>query len=240
MKILMIEDDKNTVEVIRLTLGVQDPNSVLTSKVKGREGLESVRSEPFDVVVLDLGLPDVDGINVLKEIRGFSRIPVLIVSARHDPEVISSALDLGAQDYILKPFNFSSLLSRLKDVTASVTDESNPVETITRDLSISSHDRNVIVKEHQVELTEKEWKILNMLLDYHGRLVPTKTLSDLLCEKGKVDESTVNMVIGSLRKKIGDDPYSPKIIVSEYDCGYRLLRTTVETSQHGHTQNLNA
>ncbi len=240
MKILMIEDDKTTVEIIKLTLEVQDPKSVLTSKVKGREGLESVRSEPFDVVVLDLGLPDIDGMNVLKELRGFSKIPVLIVSARHDPEVITSALDMGAQDYILKPFNFNSLLSRLKDVTALPGDVTKPAtEQVTQDLTISSSNHNIMVKGNHVELTEQEWKILVVLLDYHGRIVPTKLLCELLSEKGFVGESAVNIIIGSLRKKIGDDPYSPKIIISEYDCGYRLLRPN-NTKSPGNAPKTNA
>src|ERR1017187_5072032 len=104
MKILMIEDDKLTTEVIRLTLEVHDPNSTIFFSEKGRDGLESARKGPFDVVLLDLGLPDIDGMKVLEELKEFCTIPIIIVSARHDSTVIANALSLGAADYILKPF----------------------------------------------------------------------------------------------------------------------------------------
>jgi two-component system, OmpR family, KDP operon response regulator KdpE len=224
MKILMIEDDKTTVEVIRLTLGVNDPNINIISKEKGREGLATARSEHFDVVVLDLGLPDIDGMTVLEELRKFSKTPVLIVSARHDPAVITSALGLGAQDYILKPFKFQSFLTSLMAVTSS----SQAVEDrtinwrITDDLTIRSNSCQVLVKGNQVEINEEEWKILNKLIEHSGRIVTTKELTEALSDRSVAGESSVHLIISRLRRKLGDDPYIPKIIVSEYECGYRF------------------
>ena len=229
MKILMIEDDKTTLEVIRLTLEVQDPNSRIISKENGRDGLESARNERFDVVVLDLGLPDIDGMKVLEELRGFSQVPVLVVSARHDPEVITNALDLGAQDYILKPFQFQSFLTSLKDVTTPSPAKENLKNDgrLTEDLTIYSDTHKALVKGNRVELTTGEWKILNKLIEHCGRIVPVKTLAETLCEEKFVSEPTVHLMIGSLRKKLGDDPYLPRIIISEYDCGYRFIRPNV-------------
>jgi two-component system, OmpR family, KDP operon response regulator KdpE len=230
MKILMIEDDKATVEVIRLTLEVQDPETTLKSTIKGRDGLESARKERFDVVLLDLGLPDIDGINVLKELRGFSQIPVLIVSARHDPEVITNALNLGAQDYILKPFNFHALLNRLRDVTAQPATSKNGEKCghFNADLTISKTNHEVNVKGQQVELTADEWRVLNNLIEYHGRIVPVKVLAETLSESGFAGESAIDMTINQLRKKLGDDLYSPRIIISEYGCGYRFMKPNIE------------
>jgi two-component system KDP operon response regulator KdpE len=230
MKILMIEDDKATVEVIRLTLEVQDPETTLKSTIKGRDGLESARNERFDVVLLDLGLPDIDGINVLKELRGFSQIPVLIVSARHDPEVITNALNLGAQDYILKPFNFHALLNRLKDVTAlpPTCENNEKCGHVSADLTISKSNHEVVVKGQQVELTPDECKVLNNLTEYHGCIVPAKVLAETLSEDGFAGESAIDMTINQLRKKLGDDLYSPRIIISEYGCGYRFMKPDVE------------
>jgi two-component system, OmpR family, KDP operon response regulator KdpE len=226
MKILMIEDDKTTVEVIRLTLETRDPNSSIVSKENGREGLETARNEKFDVVVLDLGLPDIDGIKVLEELRRFSKTPVLIVSARHDPAVITNALDLGAQDYILKPFKFQSFLTSLKAVTAS----SQAIEDrtinwrITDDLTIRSNSCQVLVKGNQVEIGGDEWKILNKLIEHCGRIVTMKELTQILSGKSTAGESSVHLVINQLRKKLGDDPYAPRIIIPEYECGYRFIR----------------
>jgi two-component system, OmpR family, KDP operon response regulator KdpE len=222
MKILMIEDDQETVDVIKLTLENQDPGTEVKSFLKGLEGLETARSERFDVVVLDLGLPDIDGIKLLRELRGFSRIPVLIISARHDPEVITNALDLGAEDYILKPFPFKTLLSTLKDISTP----RGAINQVAPDLRFNDSEREMIVKGTHIKLSEAEWKILNTLVSHSGRIVPTKTLAKILCGDGFASDSSVNLIIYLLRKKLGDDPYSPKIIIAEYGAGYRFMRTS--------------
>jgi two-component system, OmpR family, KDP operon response regulator KdpE len=220
MKILMIEDDQETVDVIKLTLENQEPGIEVKSFLNGLEGLDSIRSERFDIVVLDLGLPDIDGIKLLQELRGFSRIPVLIISARHDPEVITNALDLGAEDYILKPFPFKTLLSTIKDISTSRRG-SNQVDP---DLQFNDSEREMIVKGKHVKLSEAEWKVLNILISHSGRIVPMKTLAKSLSADGFAGDSTVNLIIYLLRKKLGDDPYRPKIIVAEYGAGYRFMR----------------
>jgi two-component system, OmpR family, KDP operon response regulator KdpE len=221
MKILMIEDDQETVEVIKMTLENQDPGTTVKSSSKGLEGLETARSERFDVVVLDLGLPDIDGIKVLQELRGFSKIPVLIISARHDPDVITSALNLGAQDYLLKPFPFKTLLSTIKDIYAS---KIKVVQT-DLDLELNIPEREVIVKGRHEILSEAEWKVLNILINHRGRIVTTNALAQSICQDGFAGDSSVSLVIYLLRKKLGDDPGMPKIIISEYQAGYRLMRT---------------
>jgi two-component system, OmpR family, KDP operon response regulator KdpE len=234
VKILMIEDDKTTVEVIRLTLEVHDPDSKITCKDKGREGLETARNETFDVMVLDLGLPDIDGLKVLQELRGFSQMPVLIVSARHDPAVITNALDLGAQDYILKPFKLQSFLNSLKEVCATPqTNGDRKTGCITDDLSISQDGYQAFVKGQRVELSADEWKVLNILIEHRGRIVSVKDLTEMLSEGRFISESVAHMTINRLRNKLGDDPYIPKIIVSEYECGYRFVKQTIQAGSAG-------
>jgi DNA-binding response OmpR family regulator len=229
MKILMIEDDKTTIEVIRLTLEVHDPDSKITSEEKGRDGLETARKEPFDVVVLDLGLPDIDGIEVLEELRRFSQTPVLVVSARHDPAVINQALGLGAQDYILKPFNYQSFLSSLHEVTTQPRsqDIQEKVRCISEDLALFTNTREVFVKGNRVELTRDEWDILNKLIEHCSRIVPVKVLAETISRGKFAGEFPVHLIINRLRKKLGEDPCFPRIIVSEYEYGYRFCRSTV-------------
>ncbi len=234
MKILMIEDDKTTVEVVRLTLECHDPNSKITSKEKGREGLETARNENFDVVVLDLGLPDIDGLKVLKELREFSEMPVLVVSARHDATVITNALSLGAQDYILKPFKFQSFFTSLKDVAGPPADQDpNVCRRMTDAVTLCDKSHEAFVNDQRVELSEEEWKVLNRLIEHCGRIVPTKALAEILSSEKFVGESAVNLIINQLRKKLGDDPYIPKLIISEYECGYRFIKQTISANPAG-------
>jgi DNA-binding response OmpR family regulator len=227
MKILMIEDDKATIEVIRLALEIHSPCSIIKSTEKGHDGLASARTEQFDVVVLDLGLPDIDGINVLEELRTFSKTPVLVISARHEPDSITSALGLGAQDYILKPFNFQTFLSSLENISVQP-GFPQPVKgqyQITPGLTIGQNRQKINVNGNEVELTKEEWLILDYLLDHRGKIVTVMELSRILSENAFAGESTVHLVITSLRKKLGDDPYIPKLIIPEYECGYRFMKT---------------
>jgi two-component system, OmpR family, KDP operon response regulator KdpE len=227
VKILVIEDDKDTVEILRLTLEVYNPNATIVSSEKGYEGLEFARSTQLDLVLLDLGLPDIDGIEVLKELRKFCKTPVLVISARHDPEVIINALVLGAEDYILKPFSLQMILNRLQDFS----DKPGPKKLkdepgrITKDLSIFKESQRVILKGDEIQLTRDEWKILNSLVEHRGRIVTIRELVQILSQEGDAGESHVHQVVNQLVKKIGDNPDLPNIIVSEYDCGYRLVKT---------------
>jgi DNA-binding response OmpR family regulator len=228
MKILMIEDDKATIEVIRLSLEIHSPGSTIKSVEKGREGLESVRTENYDVVVLDLGLPDIDGINVLEELRTFSNTPVLVISARHEPDAITSALSLGAQDYILKPFNFRTFISSLEDISVQP-GLPPPVKgqyKITPGLTIDQDRQKIILRGNEVELTAEEQLVLDYLMEHRGKIVTVRELSRILSENAFAGDSTVHLVINRLRKKLGDDPYVPQLIIAEYECGYRFIKSS--------------
>jgi len=113
LKVLLIEDDSATVEVIRLCFEIHRPDAIIVAVAKGLEGIKLFRSEAPDVVIIDLGLDDIDGMEVLREIRRSSDVPILIVSARDEPESVAEGLELGADDYVIKPFDFRDLLARL-------------------------------------------------------------------------------------------------------------------------------
>jgi len=113
LKVLLIEDDSATVEVIRLCFEIHRPDTVMVAAAKGLEGIKLFSSETPDAVIIDLGLDDINGTEVLQEIRHSSDIPILIVSARGEPESVAKAMELGADDYIVKPFDHRDLLARL-------------------------------------------------------------------------------------------------------------------------------
>jgi two-component system, OmpR family, KDP operon response regulator KdpE len=111
-----LEDDATTVESIRLCLEIYEPQSSLKTTGKGLEALKLLKDNRYDAVLIDLGLPDIDGTEVIEKLRQFSNIPVVVLSARHSPEVISNALSLGADDYITKPFDYRLLLKRVNNL----------------------------------------------------------------------------------------------------------------------------
>jgi two-component system KDP operon response regulator KdpE len=117
MRLLLIEDDETTVESIKLCMEIYASESTLTSARKGQEALHLLKKEKFDAILVDLGLPDIDGTEVIQKMRKFTQIPAVVLSARHSPEVVANALALGADDYITKPFDYRDLLGRLKQLT---------------------------------------------------------------------------------------------------------------------------
>jgi DNA-binding response OmpR family regulator len=116
MRLLLLEDDATTVESIRLCLEIYEPQSSLKTTGKGLEALQLLKDNQYDAILIDLGLPDIDGTEVIEQLRQFSNIPAVVLSARHSPEVIANALSLGADDYITKPFDYRLLLKRVNNL----------------------------------------------------------------------------------------------------------------------------
>jgi DNA-binding response OmpR family regulator len=117
MRILLVEDDATTVESVKLCLEIYEPGSIIDNTNKGEEALTMLRDGEYDCVLVDLGLPDIDGTEVLKKLRIFSKIPVIVISARQDNMVVSTTLALGADDYITKPFDYHQLLKSMNQLT---------------------------------------------------------------------------------------------------------------------------
>jgi two-component system, OmpR family, KDP operon response regulator KdpE len=116
MKFLLIEDDNLTIESLKLCMAFYESGSALVSTNKGKEAAQMLKNEHFDAVIIDLGLPDIDGIEVLKQIRSFSNIPAVVLTARHSYEAMTAAKELGADDFITKPFNYRLLLGTLHGI----------------------------------------------------------------------------------------------------------------------------
>jgi len=228
LKVLIIEDDAATVEMISLAFEFRWPESILLSTDKGIKGAELVEKESPNVVILDLGLPDIDGIEVLREIRQFSNVPVIILTARTEDSAVVRGLELGADDYVTKPFDSMVLLARVKSVLGRTgmpqlrgTQSRVSADGLVIDLAA----RQVTVNDTPIALTATEWTLLSELIRNEGRVVTQERLAERLWGESTLEiSSTIRSYVARLRIKLGDNSQSPKIIVTERGTGYRFVR----------------
>jgi two-component system, OmpR family, KDP operon response regulator KdpE len=219
MKVLLVDDDAT----LRRTLGIglrAEGHEVLIA-ADGRSALQALREDKPDIVVLDLGLPDLSGVEVLRRLRAWSTIPVVVLSARAESTEKVQALDLGADDYVTKPFGMEELLARVR---ASARRAGSDVPVLEAgDLVIDLPARRVIKAGSVVRLTPTEWGLLEMLVRTPGRLVSQR---DLLHEVwGPTYDRETNYLrvyVGGLRKKLEDDPSQPRHLITEPGMGYRF------------------
>ncbi len=219
MKVLLVDDDAT----LRRTLGIglrAEGHEVLIA-ADGRSALQALREDKPDIVVLDLGLPDLSGVEVLRRLRAWSTIPVVVLSARAESTEKVQALDLGADDYVTKPFGMEELLARVR---ASARRAGSDVPVLEAgDLVIDLPARRVTKSGSVVRLTPTEWGLLEMLVRTPGRLVSQR---DLLHEVwgptyGR-ETNYLRVYVGGLRKKLEDDPSRPRHLITEPGMGYRF------------------
>lgn len=228
-RILVIDDEVQIRRFLRIALRSQG-YEVLEAGTAA-EGLAQVATGTPDLVVLDLGLPDADGKAVLREIRGWSRVPVLVLSVRSSEAEKVQLLDSGANDYVTKPFGIQELLARmrglLRDRPAAGADQGAATPAAVFDdgrLRIDLARRQVTIEGQPVHLTPKEYGILATLLTHAGRVVTqTQLLKGLWGPSHTRDTHYLRVFIGKLRQKIGDDPTEPRYIETEPGVGYRFL-----------------
>ncbi|KUF07500.1 response regulator [Leucobacter sp. G161] len=226
MKILIADDDPQILRALRITLSAKG-YEVFTA-ADGREAISAAVDHGPDLVVLDLGMPQLDGLDVIHAIRGWSRAPILVVSGRAGADDKIEALDAGADDYVTKPFSVGELLARIRALTRrSPHDEAAPVAklgAVTIDLAAHSVIRESPTGDRQIRLTPTEWQVIEILIRNAGKLVTRQTL--LTCIWGTEhaeDTGYLRLYVSQLRKKIEDDPANPAHILTEPGMGYRLL-----------------
>lgn len=194
-----------------------------------RDGLRIITQEHPGVIILDLGLPDMDGNDVIREVRGWSQIPILILSARGQEADKVKALDLGADDYLTKPFGIGELLARVRVAlrsTSRIQGGEGPAETLLQfgAVQINLLSRQVTVRGGVVDLTRLEFELLRTLVQNAGKVLTHRFLLKEVWGPHAVDEShTLRVFISNLRKKIESDPTRPRHIQTEQGVGYRLM-----------------
>ncbi len=224
-RILLIEDEVDISEPLAVLLGREGFSVAVAGTAEG--GLAAFRREPPDAVLLDVMLPDGDGRDVLREIRRSSQTPVLMVTARDQPVDKVVGLELGADDYVVKPFDTAELVARIRAVLRRAPDRVRPSETTTTvlrlgELEMTLSTRTVTLAGRPVDLALKEFEVLRMLLERPGTVVRRGELMDEVWDRNWFgSDKTLDVHISSLRKKLGDDSASPRYIHTVRGVGFR-------------------
>jgi len=228
VKVLIIEDSPDIVETISLCFELRWPGAKLTSTAEGKNGIILAETESPDVIILDLGLPDIDGLEVLREIRSFSNVPIIIVTVRSDEMDRVKGLELGADDYLTKPFSHMELLARIKAVLRRTSmPELKADGGVFRSprLDIDFASRTVAVNGQPVKMTPTEYNLLYYLVKNEGTVLTHRALLEKVWGEDYTDsQEYLKVYTQRLRNKIEEDPSSPQLIISERGVGYKFVR----------------
>jgi two-component system KDP operon response regulator KdpE len=223
MRIIIIEDNSDIVSVVSLALQIRWPDITIFASDKGEKGLSLIENENPDFVILDIGLPDIDGFDVLKQIRIFSMVSVIILTARDKESDIIRGLELGADDYIIKPFRQLELISRINAILRRqhIPGSGNFIKY--KSLSIQPDLRALFVNDKKIGLTQTEGVIMFHLLRNAEKVIPISNLAEAVWDFN--DSSTcesIRVYIHRLRNKIEKDPKNPVYIHTKAGVGYIL------------------
>ena len=225
--ILVIEDEKSICDFISRTLELNDYK--VKTAMTGKEGLAAITSLLPDLVLLDLGLPDLDGNDIIRETRGWSSMPIIVISARIQEKEKVEALDAGADDYITKPFGTSELLARIRTALR----HSNKMSTVNqqpsrpykaKDLVIDFDKRLITVAGREIHLTRVEYRIVSYLAQNSGKVITYDSIINQIWGPYAGDNNRILRVnMANIRRKIESNPGEPQYIFTELGVGYRML-----------------
>ena len=219
--ILLVDDEVALLRTLSMNLRARDFD--VLSAEDGETALEILRKQVPDVVILDLGLPGISGVDTLRELRRWTQVPVIVLSARHGSDDKVQALDAGADDYVTKPFGIDELLARVRAAVR----RSTPLDTTTveaGDLRIDLQARRVWREDEEVRLTPTEWGVLTALVTRPGKLVPQRQLLHEVWGPAYEKETNyLRVYMATLRRKLEVDPSRPHHLITEPGMGYRFL-----------------
>lgn len=221
-QILIIEDEAPLRRALAAALGAA--GYVVSTAETGAEGLRLLADGMIDAVILDLGLPDMDGKSVLERARQTTQAPILILSARGLEQEKIAALDLGADDYVEKPVGVGELLARLRAAQRGLDRRFSAQSSfVFGALTINFAERRVRIMDEDIRLTQREYELLKTLARHGGRVVTHRQLRAAIWgPAAETDAQTIRVLVGQLRQKIEEDPSSPRILLTEPGLGYRL------------------
>jgi two-component system KDP operon response regulator KdpE len=220
-RVLVLDDEETIRRFLRVALSSQGYK--VLEQDSGQGGISAVATEKPDVVILDLGLPDMDGVEVTRLLREWTRIPIIILSVRGAENDKIAALDAGADDYVTKPFGMGELLARLRAAIRRSTQKGNEPVFTTGNLKVDLARRLVTVSSREVQLTPNEYELLRILVTDAGKVLTHRHLLREVWGAEYGDEShMLHVNISNLRRKIEPDPARPQFIITEPGVGYRL------------------
>ena len=229
MKVLIIEDDPEVIESLALCFELRwDGATGVISATDGAKGIELAGADFPDVIILDLGLPDMDGFEVLLQIRNFSDVPLVILTARNEEKDKVKGLELGADDYITKPFSPSEFLARVKDVLrrSSMPEEPTAIEKhfARGKLKIDFTTREVCIMDRLIKLTPTEYRLLCELVVNEGKVLSNQMLLERIWGPEYANKTEyIKANTQRLRDKLEEEPYNPKMVLSEPGIGYKFV-----------------
>jgi two-component system KDP operon response regulator KdpE len=221
--IIIIEDEVQIRRFLRTTL-ISEGYQVIEAEI-GKQGLTEAATRKPDLVVLDLGLPDMDGVEVVRELRAWSSVPIVILSARSQESDKISALDAGADDYLVKPFGVGELLARIRVALRHVYSAASNEEGVfsVGELKVDMMHRKVTVKGREVHLTPIEYRLLTVLIKHAGKVLTHQLLLREVWGPNYVERAHyLRIYMGTLRHKLEQDPARPRFLLTEVGVGYRL------------------
>lgn len=221
--VLIVDDEPALAKALSINLRARHWDVITASD--GTSALEATTKRPIDLAIIDLGLPDMDGIQVIEGIRGWSKMPIIVLSARHDSDEKVAALDAGADDYVTKPFGMDELLARLRaNLRRSQTTNENSEPIISAGtLQIDLAAKKITRNGQPVRLTPTEWHFLEVLIRNQGRLVTHQQLLSEVWGPGYHTQTNyLRLYAAQLRRKLEDDPARPQHILTQPGMGYRF------------------
>ena len=232
MKVLLVDDDEEILDAVTVGFNFEWRDCTVLSATNGHEGLKAFFEHSPDIVVLDVTMPDMNGFDLLREVRRVSAVPVIILTARQSEANHVRGLDLGADDYVVKPFTILTLLARIRAIlrrTEAQVPANGPRVLTFGDLRVDVREQQVWVAEDRIALTPAEFRLL-----YHLARNPNRVMSkSLLCERvwGSDWDATTNdlkALVHRLRTKLGDNPRRPRYIENQRGMGYRFVARVTE------------
>ncbi len=227
--VLVVEDEKSIASFIKTVFEANNFNVIVAHT--GNEAEMMINSYCPDVIILDLGLPDMDGMAIIKQVRQWSATPIVVVSARTDENDKISALDSGADDYVTKPFGTGELLARVRTAlrharNADIGIVANDGKFVSGELTVDYDKRRVYINGKDIHLTQNEYKIVSLLARYAGKVLTyDNIMKQIWGPNFQSDNQILRVNMANIRRKMEENPAEPKYIYTELGVGYRMLET---------------